>query len=405
VQDRHGLELYGVEAMVFGALSSTRLKGDLVHVSARGDPLTGDGWHVFQCVFESLTTWGTEGWTLNNDSLSQFFNFNEIGALWNMGGRKGLWRGAGASNWCRSASVGNCEGWAIDWASHQGHVHGNVIEGLELDGPEFGVCVEGMTGFRLGNVRVVHRYRENGAQVADAAHAWPKRSLSIGGRSRRAVADGSVFVFHYLKPGLAAPGVQRLGTLVDLNDDPEIVRLRIDNTIIAVGAGVAPDEARFLANASLNPRDVDIRFNGKSFLKTSNCNVLIAGAADGALARTAYARLAFPAVVIDQGRNYNAVDGTYLVPASGLYRIAAQVTVSAAPRAEVALAIQIVGGALLHEFRTLARGGVESVRVDCLHPLVRGDRLCVVGYASDGAALAPAGIDIPSNNYFEVQLI
>lgn len=399
---RHGLQLCGVEAMVFGALMSEHLQGDLVHIAPRGDLLTGDGWHVSHCTFEALTTWNTQGWTLNNDGLSQFFNFNQIGMLWNIGGGKGLWRGPGAANWCRGASAGHSRGWAVDWTANQGNVQLNVIEQLELDGPEFGVRVNGVNGFRLPAIRVVHRYREEGGQRDDAASAWPRVAISLGGRTGQSTTDGRIAAFHYLKTGITAATAPRLGLLVDLNGDDNVERVSVENGIVPVLSGYAYPEERLIGNLSPNADDVDVRFNGEPYARSVGVNALIARAQSGRLPAGGAGKLALGLVQVDQGANFDRGASEYRVPARGLYRLAAQVLIDARRGEAVRIALQLNGSALIRETRAVAGGGLESFRVECVYPLDRGDRIAMLAASDAGAALAAGSIDIPSNTYLEV---
>jgi hypothetical protein len=408
---RHGIQLSGVEFMRFGPLFSEQLQGDLVHIEAKGTLLSGDQWHVAGCIFESLTTWNTAGWTLNNNSPSHFFNGNELGMLWNINGAKGLWRGPGSANELRFGSAQGSNGWAIDWtpADASSSVQANKIVFLELDGPEFGVRINGVQAFAIEQARIVHRHRELPRQAGTGA-AWPIVSLRIGGREGLATSSGQIATFHYLRSSITDATKAALGTLVDLQSDPTTHDIEIRNRIAWTQPlrdhvpGHKIDIAKYIVGHDRRARDLRVEFNGQSFLRNSNSNALIARIAGGALPSDygTRSRLDFSSVLLDEGNNYNVQGKEYSVPADGKYAISARIMVDAASGELVRLAV-LVNGAMESENWSYAAGGQQSFGIDLLSlPLSRGDRIAIAGASSAGSAFAAGSAGILANNRIEV---
>ena len=426
--NRHGLQLYGVGFIRFAPLFSQALKGDLVHVERRSlegaeDPvITGDPWHVHGYKFEALTTWDTEGWTLHNNSYSQFFNANRIDAIWNVNGKKGAWKGPGSGNSAGLITAQGNEGWAIDWmpVDEDGSVQGNTIEYAELDGPQYGIRLNGVQSFRVG-VRFVPRLNEliNQTSKPDKlTAAWPKIGLKIGGISGPSgisTRNGDVNAYFYLRTSITDATKNTLGYFIDFSDDDNVQDIRINGTVSKTVSGYEVPASKYFAEYgsnntyhNANSLNLDVSFNGKSYLRNVHHNALVARVGTAGNLPTTYSyanRLNFDSVELDEGPNWNETGKEYVVPATGKYDVAAQVMIDGTSGNLVKIGISLngslVGGA---EMYRKSQGGVETFRVQRIGwRLTRGTRLSVIAAAPTASAYdGGASGSIVYTNFFEV---
>lgn len=228
--NRHGIELYGVEMMYFGPMFSAALKGDLLHIRSMGTATTADAWHVYGCVFAGALTWQTEGWTFNNDSVSQVFVGNYLHSVGNTLGQKGAFRGPGAMNAIGEISVYATQGWAIDLTTSIGTSQRIKIRNFELDAPQYGLRVSGMQLVDLGRGRIIHRRSRTGALLPPIPlnTTWPLQGIEfadvIGGQ---VVDHVRAIVNHRFDSSIASDA--ELGTIASYGSTSAVRNVEIDH--------------------------------------------------------------------------------------------------------------------------------------------------------------------------------
>lgn len=420
---RHGIELYGVEAMVFAPMFSESVKGDLVHIKQMGTLLTGDAWHVSDCTFEGVVAWpGCSNWALNNDSLSQFFNFNRIGYIWRLGsiGVRGLgaWRGAGAANFCERLSCGWTGGWAVDWATTTDSVQCNAVALMELDGTEYGIRIDGPQAVEMIPVRVIHRYMETQIHDDDT-QSWPKIVCQIGGNDLSS-RDIHALFFNYYKEGIATdnPGLpvghdieDKLGVLTDLGDDATLRGINVRHSLSYINSGIAVPESQYLINLNLNTADIEVRSDGRPVVATQNRNLVIARANSGTLPFAGPTKITFDNVQVDQSSCWSVASGAYTCKAKGIHRVRFQVTVDATAGETVRLLLgfdEAGGGSTVYVREVLipAAGGVQSFHLATEYPCDIGDELEFFGTITTGdEAFVGGTVGVTGNNYVMIEVV
>jgi len=409
---RHGLYLHGVQFMHFGAMHSSALKGDLCHIARIGDETNADGWHVFSCAFAGLFTEGTEGWTLNNDSVSQVFNFCRIETLWNIGGKKGLWKGPGACNYCVSATTGYNQGWAIDWTADSGTVQFGTIETLELDSPEYGIKVIGVQGARFNSVRVTHRKNEVGGQLEDPTHVWPKTVVSLGGIAGRTTNATKLHLINNSR-SLDVGDNSSFGIMVDFNNDTGVYGTQIETVFVGNAPGVRIPIANYIANLPATTSDNKVTYFGAPILDQSLRNAVIARVTSGNSSNDYATIVPFDSVALDQagstelGASFSTSTHAYSAPATGIYSMHAQVMLTGLSDGELVRLGLRINGTLVRETRANASAATaqQSFSVAAIHPLSANDQVTVSAYSDSGRAFGAGNIDVASNNFFEIHLI
>jgi hypothetical protein len=407
--NRHGLFLYGVEFMRFGPMFSSQLSGDLIHIGRMGGVHTADAWHVSSCIFEGATTWGTRGWTFNNDSVSQVFNFNQIVSLWNMGGLKGLFRGPGAGNKIFAASCHQSRGWALDLSSETGATQGFFLGGAELDAPEYGIRIHQLQFAQLHNIRISHR---SGEDAIPGTTSWPRETLRFGGTARASpTSDIEVTLQHRVSSTTINQTTRHLlGSFSEFSDDPTVYNVVVDHHFNPV-VPFTPIRSGFGREINPSSRGNLLSLNGNVIHDSRRKQIVRAHADTGVVPSAGYllptSKIPFNVANIDDDNRFAPERSEYVAPYAGSYRIRAQIRFRARP-GSVRLAIVVSrGGHNLPIAEAVSDVTTESERtfaVECLDHLEAGDRVWIS--ASQSASGPPAqlatGAGAVLNNRFEI---
>lgn len=402
---RHGLELYGVQSMTFGLMFSSALRGDLCHITRKGTSITGDFWHVAGCTFEGLVTRSTKGWTLNNDSLNQYFNGNYMKLLWNLGGcLRGASRGPGACNVYEFISVGGCLGYAIDWESVGAAVQGVTLLGAELDAPERAIRLAGVQLGNLAAVRITHRRPTTGP---NAGITWPSIGLELApGVSGLQTSSCRIQINHRIDGTVA--NASQLGVLSTFSGTSG--NLVNNNEVSHSFSGAfTPPDSMFKTNINTNATGNVIDLVGKVIHDTRAKNFARAVGAGGNISNTGYGTAAaiipYATESRDDSGRYDPATFQYTVPYTGFYQVNASVRLTVPAGTLVRMAI--VNGTIAVAERISyapAGGGSTTYRVTATELFAEGALISILGAQGTGAPVAmDAGLAHAANTFFEVR--
>ena len=331
---RHGINLYGVQGMRFGPMFSSALKGNLINLESKGDPLTADAWHVAGCHFESAITWGTDGWTFFNGAVNQAFNLCHIGLLWNVEGRKGILSGPGSGNIVDFVSTTGCEGWALDLVPDTGSVHRLKIQAAELDAPQYGIRIAGLHDADIQGVRITHRYK--------SGRCWPLEALRVG-QSGYSTWDIRLAIHHRLDLiSIDAQTARSLGMFATYSNDANVARVECHH-VLNGNRGVAPSDGSFKRDIHPAARGNVITVNGRTITDSRVRNYAKATVSDHRIDGDSYAsirsKVTYDTVYRDDGGNYRPSERSYEVPHSGFYAVNARLRLNLSPGIKARMAI------------------------------------------------------------------
>jgi hypothetical protein len=405
---RHGLNLYGVEAMDFGVMFSEHLKGDLIHIEKQGNATTADAWHVAFNHFRGGITWNTEGWTFNNDSASQVFTGNHISMLWNVAGKQGIFRGPGSNNTIDAVSTYACKGWALDLVPDVGTVQRLTISAAELDAPERAIRLDGVQLFDIGPLRITHRI------LPGQATAWPIVALELGGSTGTAVSNGKVSIQHRLSTSITADTFTKLGTFSTFSNANRVNNLTVEHAISYSAAGYVIADAALKENISPASVGVLVSVAAKTIHDSRIKHLAVASLPGTSTIATAgwgteAAKVAFTNETTDDGKNYDVANAAYVIPYAGNYAVAATLMVATPTGTLMRIGVMRSRAgvdAVISERWTHASGsGPQSYSIELLGvPLLGGDHVFVIAEAN-GLATRPTiypGSNVSGNNRFEL---
>lgn len=422
VENRHGLVLSGVQNMRFAFLKGVNLNGDLVHIPKRENNGNPDPYHVAFCVFEGIESVLGKGWTFHNNNGVGFV-LCRIESLRNTSGQKGAYRGAGAEIRIERVSVGSCRGWAIDLYRELGGTIQRFEIGLgELDGPEYGIRINGLSLATIDKVRFVHRRPLDGKSML----YHPRTALSLGlqhsaSETNRysATRQVRIDVTHRIE-GYVDARKDQLGTFLTANHDRNVRDVSVrhafdDNNRPPLGIVDEDLYSDVDPEAGISIRDRE-RVVHDSYPRP---DTVAAGAAGLVIKTNGYG---MPASKLIWGREiyggpniprhaykaYSPRTGEYMVPTSGLYRVRAQINlVGLQARSRVRMAVVIsraVNNGVTHhpvaESSNYAVGvGIQTYEVSCERWFARGDIIWISADQNSGAEIK---VSASASNVFEV---
>lgn len=202
----HGLNLRGFFQTNFGLMATDAIGGDAGHAERKlfggSNP---DPYHIAFCYFEGFQTLGGR-FAFNNDNYVGF-NGNWIDKLYSAGATGGGYKGYGAANTVRVASL-DCLGWAFSDNTDGlggGSRSFRLLDG-ELDAVEFGIDVDRLMDSQFA-CRLNHTFE------AGPALCFPKTSLRLAAGGIY-VSNCDFHLIHRINPGCTKPTI---GKFVDFS--------------------------------------------------------------------------------------------------------------------------------------------------------------------------------------------
>jgi hypothetical protein len=260
---RHGLSLTGVAYTQFDGIFCDNISGSAVFLpenSISGNP---DPHNVFGCTFGAIAAFQVKGAAFRNENGVGFngCTIEVLRAILTQGG--GIW-GLGAANTVNLMSLGACSGWAIhdgfDDPESTASPSRNHVMAAEIDGPEYGICLNNSQQTTIEKIRINHRYQDG------LATFWPLTAILLGDEDGGVVRDSFVEVRHRIDADAAFDLLDRpaqiaaLGTFCDLGGNARLSHVGVyqsvqDNTVPVspTPADFIPQDA-FVSNANGNSR-------------------------------------------------------------------------------------------------------------------------------------------------------
>lgn len=406
--NRHGLQLYGVNSMVFGTMVATDgLRGHLIYLKPNGTVLTGDGWHIYGCNFEGAIFWNAPGYyAFKSDVLSQFFNYSTIGYLWGSF-CAGAFQGAGAALNIKGISVGYTSGgYAVDIVPSQSNIQSMEIGFMELDSPEYALSISGVQNIKIGSCRVIPR-----KDVVTGPVAWPKKALRLyASEPGQVITNLQMNMVHRL---FDIPSDADLtADYIDYGNDGNFSNINIDHSVASF---FTPTISKFRANVNGLAQNISSKFDTRPIIKQANpqANIVIVRCSSAAgQTKTTYDGSEPVTYASEQADPNNCFSSTvFTAPATGLYFLRALHLTQPNGGDLVRLGFFLNSNATpIREHNGIVPDGLGAgetfpVEVQAIHPLTVGDTIKVCLYETRQRDLLAGAAGLESNNYFECYLI
>lgn len=394
---RNGIQLYGVEFMHFGVMFSKSLQGDLIATESKGTVTTADAWHVYSNEFEGVITWGTAGWTFNNNCVNQVFVGNYIRSLWNLNGSKGAFKAPGADNTIDNISTSNTQGWAVDLTTDAGSTQTITINSADIDAPQHGIRISGLQNATLKGIRITYR-RAAGVTSPDVGLQLDQ---VVAGQ---VVTGANIEVIHRIDPTVTSQG--QMTTACTFNSQSTVNYNRIRQTFTVTG--FTPSNATFATGIHASSVGNEIYLLNVCIHDSRVKNRVRAYGAGGNIVNAGYGTTAaivpYSAVSLDDGGNYNTGTFKYTVPYTGFYRVHAQIRISAAANTQVRMAIMSNTNSFNAEKQDFAKtANSQSYEIQCQEAFTMGDLIWICADQNTAGSIAmDAATGQSLNNRFEV---